>query len=227
VFDSIWKDTRYTFFDEEAAQVEMTGCEILRAAQQLHYVYEGEPPQVNDFCLPILKFPPIIFQKEVIIRIPGPPIILGPEKISVPIDIKEARSRLAALAESKTTTVFLELDGVETDRQPGVAWQVYFALPPDKEPDEQSPYYIGALALFGQGVRAESHDKFESAHFAFAINKAVLAAVQLKQERWTITFVPRGILIDGKPSAPRVESQVKIAQASLTVETQKRGGEPK
>jgi len=36
----------------------MTGCEILRAAQQLHYVYEGEPPQVNDYCLPFSNFLP-------------------------------------------------------------------------------------------------------------------------------------------------------------------------
>jgi tyrosinase len=32
VWDNTWKSTTYTFFDEEGAQVEMNGCEVLRAA---------------------------------------------------------------------------------------------------------------------------------------------------------------------------------------------------
>jgi tyrosinase len=227
VFDSTWKNTKYAFFDEEGAQVEMTGCEILRAAQQLHYVYEGEPPQVNDYCLPILKFPPFRFERELVLRIPGPPITLGPETVSIPVDLKEARQRLGLLAESRKETVLLELDGVEAERQPGVVWQVYFGQPPDTPPEEESPYYVGALALFGQGIHSESHDKFEPAHFAFSINRALLAGFKAGQQRWTISFVPRSILIDGKPSRPKVESEVRIAGASLVVETQKPGGEPK
>jgi len=39
--------------------------------------------------------------------------------------------------------------------------------------------------------------------------------------------VPHGILIDGKPSQPKVESPVKIATVSLTVEMQKPGSEAK
>jgi hypothetical protein len=35
------------------------------------------------------------------------------------------------------------------------------------------------------------------------------------------------ILIDGKPSQPKVESPVKIASVSLTVETQRPGSETK
>jgi hypothetical protein len=34
VFDNTWKNKKFTFFDEEGAQLEMTGCEVLRAAQR-------------------------------------------------------------------------------------------------------------------------------------------------------------------------------------------------
>jgi hypothetical protein len=227
VFDTTWKNTKYTFFDEEGAQLEMTGCEILRAAQQLHYVYEGEPPQVNDYCLPIIKVPPIRFEKEVILRIPISPITLGQEPVSIPVDLANLKQRLVTLAESKTATVFLELDGVEAERQPGVAWQVYLGLPPKIPPTEESPYFVGAMALFGKGIRSEAHDNFEPAHFAFPINRALLSGFKANQERWTIAFVPHGILVDGKPSQPRVESPVKIASLALTVETQNAGGETK
>jgi hypothetical protein len=225
VWDNTWKNTKFIFFDEEAAQVEMSGCEILRAAQQLHYVYEGEPAQVNNYCLPILRFPPIFFAKE-ILRLRVPPITLGQEPVSVPIDLKDLRERLGGLAESKTATVFLELDGVEAERQPGVSWQIYLG-PPNAKPSEESRYLIGAMALFGQGIHKDGHEKFEPAHFAFPIDSALLAGLKANLESWTLTFVPRGILIDGKPSRPKVESPVKIGSVVFTVETQKPGSEAK
>lgn len=51
--DSTWKNTVFKFYDECCQVVSMTACDILRAAQQLSYVYEVEPPQVNEFCPPI------------------------------------------------------------------------------------------------------------------------------------------------------------------------------
>jgi tyrosinase len=227
VFDNTWKNTKYTFFDEEGAQVEMTACEILRAAQQLHYVYEGEPPQVNDYCLPILRFPPVVFEKELILRLPIPPITLGQEPVSVPIELKSLQQRLSSLAENKTATVFLELDGVEAERQPEVVWQVFLGPPTKTAPSEESPYFIGAVALFGQGIHSGAHDKFEPAHFAFPVSRTLLAGFKANQERWMITFVPRSILVDGKTSQPKVESPVKIASVSLAVETQRPGNETK
>ena len=227
IWDVTWKGTTWSFFDEDGAQVEMNGCEILRAAQQLHYVYEGEPPQVNDYCLPIIKLPPIIFEKELILKLQVPPITLGPEPVSVHIELKEVKQRLSTFAENPKATLFLELDGVEAEHQPGVAWQVYFGLPANVAPSEESPHYVGALALFGQGIHDASHDKFEPAHFAFPINKAVLAGIKAAQERWTVSFVPRSILIEGKPAPLKVASPVKIASLSLTVETQRPGSSPK
>lgn len=76
-------------------------------------------------------------------------------------------------------------------------------------------------------ARAGAHEKFEPAHFAFPISRALQAGFKTNQERWTITFVPRGILIEGKASQPKVESPVKIASVSLTVETQRPGNETK
>jgi Common central domain of tyrosinase len=227
VFDNVWKNTKYTFFDEEGAQLEMTGCEILRAAQQLHYVYEGEPPQVNDFCFPILKWPPIIFEKEAVLRLPIPEIRLEQEPVTVPVDWKEARQKLSSLAERQDATLFLEIDGVEAEHQPGVAWQVYFGPATSGEPPDDSPYMVGAIALFGQGIHGELHnkEKFEPAKFTFPINRALSAGLKANQEHWTIMFIPRGVLIDGKPSRPKVESPVKIASVSITMETHKPGQE--
>ncbi len=217
--DATWKNTQFTFFNESGAQVKMTACDILRAAEQLHYVYEGEPPQVNEYCLKII--PPIIFAQEVLFKVPIPPITLGPEPVSFPVELKQLRERLAPLAESKTETLFLELDDVEAERQPGAVWEVYFGLPPNTEPNAEGPYYLGNVVLFGEGIRNEAHKEFKPAHFAFPLNRALVAAMRSNEERVLVTFVPRGILIEGKPTRPKVESPVKIGSASLTVERRK------
>ena len=199
----------------------MTGCEILRAAEQLNYTYEGEPPQVKEYCLPILRLPPIIFVRVVLIRFPIPPVVLTSEPVSITLDIREHRQRLAVIAESKKETLFLELDDVEAERQPGVAWQVYVGLPGKGVPDPESPYYVGNVALFGTGIRSEAPHEFKPARFEFAINRALQASLKASGDRIEVTFVPQGILIDGKTSRPKADSTVRIGRVSLTVETEK------
>ncbi len=223
--NALWKNKQYTFFDENGAQVKMTACQILRAAQQLNYVYECEPPQVKEYCL---RFPPPwwIFSQEVLFRLPIPPLELKAEPVTFPIEPKEIRQRIAPLVESKTDTLLLELDDVEAEKQPGVVWAIYVGLPVGSEPDSKSPYYVGVLSLFGAGIRSEAPHGFKPARFLFPLNRALQAAMKENEERMTVTFVPIGILIDGKPSRPDVKSPVHIGKAAILVEHQKEQKEP-
>ncbi len=218
LLNTTWKNRQYTFFNENGIAVQMTACQILRAAQQLNYVYEGEPPQVNEYCRLVLPVPPLQFEREVLVHLPIPPVELKSETVSFPIEMKELRGRLASLAESKKETLLLELDDVEAEKQPGVVWAVYVGLPSGAEPDPKGPYYVGSLSLFGSGIRSEPQHKFKPAHFEYPINRAIQASLKANEERLLVTFVPIGILIDGKPSRPEVKSAVRVGKASLTVE---------
>src|SRR5260370_701594 len=121
-----WKNKTYTFFDENGNPVNMKTCDILRAAEQLNYTYESEPPQVKEDCLEIIPFPIYYMIQEILIHWPGPPVELNQQEVSVPVvNLKEFRQRLAPLAESKTDILLLELDNVEAERPPGVVWEVY------------------------------------------------------------------------------------------------------
>ncbi len=152
---------------------------------------------------------------------PSPPVELKAEPVSFPIELKEIRQRIALLVESKTDTLFLELDDVEAEKQPGVAWAVYVGLPPGSEPDSKSPYYVGSLSLFGVGIRSEAPHGFKPARFLYPLNRALQAAMKENEERLTVTFVPLGILIDGKPSRPDVKFPVHIGKTAILVEHQK------
>ncbi len=221
--DATWKNTKYTFFDENGRRVEMTGCDVLRASQQLRYTYQGEPKQVKQDCAGKAKAAKMDFTRETLLQVPTPPIEVGSEPVSFLLNITELRDRFASIGKSKTQTVFLELDEVEAESEPGAVWEVYVGLPPSTEPDAKSPYYVGNIALFGTGIRSHTHQEFKPAHFAFPINRAIEASLSAKaanQESVQVTLVPSGVLINGKPTRPKVETPVRIGRVRLAVETQ-------
>jgi hypothetical protein len=212
-----WRNKNYTFFDENGAAVNMTTCDILRAAEQLNYTYESEPAQVNEYCLKVIPFPIYYLQEKVLIHWPGPPVELNQEQVSIEINIKEFRQRLVSLAESKTDLLLLELDNVEAERSPGVVWDVFLGLPPSAAPNPEGPYFVGTVALFSAGIRSHAHGEFKPAHFALHANRAIATSLQTKQETLRLLFVPMGPLIEGKPSRPKVQAPVRIGTINLAV----------
>ena len=215
--DDAWKNTQWTFFNENGAAVHMTGCSVLRAAQQLNYGYEGEPPQVLQNCR---KFGPLPTLYTESIRLQIRHEVLGPQPVSFPLfEVKAMRQRLRSIISSTTQTLLLEFDDVVADRQPGVVWEVYVGLPANAPANPESPFYVGNLAMFGSGIRSNAH-RFQPAKFAYAINRAVLASFRLNEESVSATLVPRGILVNGKPSTPDVLSPVRIGQVNLLVRSQ-------
>jgi tyrosinase len=220
--DLAWRDRQYTFFDENGNQVNMSTCQILRAAEQLNYTYECEPSQVREFC----RFRPPIWEyvTEVLARIPIPPVELTSEPVFFPIELKELRRRLESIVESKTETVLLELEDVEAEKQPGVVWEVYLGLPKGAQPDSRSPNYIGSLSLFGTGIRSEAHEghkEFKPARFLYPLNRALQSALKANESSLAVTFVPVSILMEGKPSRPEVKSPVHIGKVNLLVESRR------
>jgi len=180
--------------------------------------YEGEPTQVLQYCQQRPPRPWWKFEKELIIKLPIPPIELKAEPVSFPIDLRDIRDKITPLLESKTDTLLLELDDVEAETQPGVVWAVFLGLPAGADADAKSPHFLGELALFGSGVRDEKHHKYKPAHFAYPINRALQASLGANADRVDVTFVPLGIIIDGKPSRPEVKAPVRIGKAVLSVE---------
>ena len=218
--DATWRTREFTFFDENGNAVQMNACQILRCADQLNYVYECEPPEVKEFC-PRRIFPWWEYLREVVFRLPIPPVELKAERVTFAIEMKELRQKIAPMVESTNETLLLELDDVEAEKNPGVSWVVYVGLPEGAELERDSPFFVGSLSLFGVGIRSETHHKFKPAHFEFPLNRAMQAALKSDPDRILVTLIPRGIIINGKPSRPEVKSPVRIGKLSLTRETRK------
>lgn len=217
--DATWKNTKFTFFDEHGHEVQLTGCDILRAEEQLRYTYEGEPAQVKLYCPKPIHVP--VWAKEILFKIPIPPVLgPGPEPVPYEIDIRETRARLGSLAAEKNTDLLFDLGDIEADRQPDVYYEVYVGLPKEATPESQSPQYVGNIALFGHGVRDEhQHGGFRPASFSFKINRAVEAALKgtPQADSLRILFVPRSSTREGKPAEARSSATIRIGSAAVSV----------
>jgi tyrosinase len=219
--DSPWKNTLFLFFDENKNTVTTKGCDVLNSAAQLNYNYEGEPPEVTESCLRLF-FPPWIFQIVNLIIWPGPPVEVGGERVLIPIDIKAMKERMLSAADSSSQTLLLIFDKVEAERLPGVVWEVYAGLPAGKTPDPNGPYFVGTMTLFSTGIRSQKMHNYKPAEFQFALDRVLASALRTKADKLEITIVPSPILIDGKPTKPRVASPARIGRVSIAIENQQK-----
>jgi tyrosinase len=219
--DNAWKTTKFLFFDENGAQKWMTGCDVLRAAEQLNYTYQNEGTQVKEYCLKPLPW--WVFEKELVLQVPPFKLPPGPDPGPIEINIREARQKLLTMSKEANTDVTLELDDIEADKQPSVYWEVYAGLPKGTRPSFDSPYYVGNIALFGHGIRDEhQHDGFKPASFEFKVDRAMQNALSKDESgKMDLTLVARGAGTKGN-EAIRSDANVTIGKARLAVRRLKR-----
>jgi tyrosinase len=214
--DTTWKTKKFLFFDENGNQVWMTGCDILRAQEQLGYVYQNEPPQVKEYCL---KLPPWWWKYLYEVVIQWPPIKLppGPDPGPIEIDIRQFRERLTKIAEDKNVGLVLQLNDVTADRQPNVFWAVYAGLGKGERAVPESRNYIGNLALFGGGVHAgEGHGSARAADFELPLNEAIRTALANGAGSLSLRFVARGAG-SKEPRQYRNDAAVTIGKVAIAV----------
>ena len=216
--DTAWTGTKFTFFDESGAQVQLTGCEVLRAQEQLDYGYEAEPAQVKLYCQQPPQ--PARSRREVMIQLPPPVLKPGPEPTSVDVDVREARQRMKDAALAPEADLRVDLEGVEADRQPSVYYELYAGMPKGETPSFEGPYYLGNIALFGHGVRGgHGHGEFRPARFSFKMDRAMQAVMKQpgpEPDRITMLFVPRGAEGAGRPGALKDAATIRIGRMSIS-----------
>jgi tyrosinase len=216
--DTTWTSQIFHFFDENGKAVAMTPCDILNAAAQLNYKYQGEPAQVTQSCG---KIPPWVFNYTLLLAIPFPTGPIGPDPYIVQVDISSIEQRLMNILKNPLQEILLELDGVQTAQPPGATWEVYVGLPAGVAPDPTSPFYVGKLALFGAGVRGGS-PHFHPATLRFNATKALATVVNSGGTSAPISFFARGIVVDGKQQPGNPQSDVVVQQGAFRVQTRKR-----
>ena len=211
VGDATWRTTTYTFFDECCEAVRMDGCDVLRAALQLSYSYEGEPAQVNQYCprvpLQVLDIGTLVVARR--------SLLLERTPIRIPLIPREERDAGRRVMEASRTgqrNVAIQMRGVEADVAPEISWEVHVG-PAGFTPNART--LVGMFSLFGAGLR-DRGQHFHPAQFVFPINRALR---NLDPATLEVTFVPTTGLEGGtNPQALRPRSPIRVGEVAIIVD---------
>jgi hypothetical protein len=140
-----------------------------------------------------------------------PPIVIPAQSdaVTVQVSLSADREQLLAAAADLTSDVVLDLDKIETERPPGVYFEVF--VHSDAEARGRS---VGNLALYGTGIRSESDGVFQPAHARLVITEGLRIALR-KSSTILITFVAQGA--GGTATTARTLSAVTIQEPSIAI----------
>ncbi|MFL5817565.1 MAG: tyrosinase family protein [Conexibacter sp.] len=202
--DSRWTDQTFSFFDEDGQQVQLTGAEIGDVAGQLGYTYEpaptsGAPTSRPEAVTMSTPNPPDPEQAEMVGASEQPTELAGaPASVTVPIDRATVESLAGggdapeALSERH---VYLNIEDIEGERNPGTAYGVYVNLPEGASAAQARRHHVGNLSFFGIEHVREPRGDAHAHGLRYTIDISDLVRELVAQGRWNqdalhVTFRP-------------------------------------
>jgi tyrosinase len=207
-----WRGQSFRFFDKHGHEVAMKCGKVLETKADLGYIYDtaAGPPAAAAPAAPPPGPAPAAAMKDV------EPQMIGaseqsleltgvPASVAVRID-REA----AAAAKDPSLHVYLNVEDIEGESNPGTVYGIYADLPPDAPPDLEPAYHVGNLSFFGID-RARDPRGDEHGHgLRVAVDITGLARDLEARDEWaghelTVTFRP---LTLNPPEVPDEEDLV-------------------
>jgi tyrosinase len=150
-----WTGKTFTFFDENGKKVSKRCDQVLDTIRDLNYTYLPSPspkkakppaPQLEAALAgsntPELE-PELVGASEQPVRLAG-----SAAQVAVPIEQRAVRGLLAG-ADAEPRRVYLNIEDIEAEANPGTIYGVYVNLPEDAEPDVEDAHYVGNVSFFG------------------------------------------------------------------------------
>jgi tyrosinase len=133
--------------------------------------------------------------------------------------------RVAAAEGEQPSAVYLNVEDVEGEDNPGLLYGVYLNLPPGENPDPTNPHYVGVLSFFGieSAPPGEGNEEDDEAphrlRYVFDVTDTV--AELTARDHWNpdelhVTFAPVGV--DSERQPEQAPPPVRIGRVSLFVE---------
>lgn len=220
--DTVWMTTPFTFFDENGAEVKLTGAQILNTVAQLRYRYDALSTLTTAIMMtggpgtspggPASDGGQGSGQQtagssDKPIAIAGQPVRVA---LSMPPEgAKQLETALTALA---PVAVALKLEKVSYE--PGAYLDVYVNLPAETAPPgPQSPHYAGSFAPF------EPKDHRSAEHIVDITNavRALRAKKLLQGNDINVTLVPTAPETKGAAPTALEASKVQIGRLSIVI----------
>lgn len=222
--DTAWHNTNFTFFDENGAQVQMKGADIVNAASSsCRSCYDEEA------FFTIWDVLPWRFRYlDILIGFYRKPIVLDTKRLRFTIDLDDkaagAFTRASKTLKPEEELNFrLNFEGVSANKPVEFFYEVYLNLPDNvTNPNYRLPSYAGNLSFFGADQKAHSmsHGEKEELKFGVNITDAVKRQKDLaKAKTLTVTLVPTGLVGRDERRLPiRSDARVSVEQITLSLQ---------
>jgi tyrosinase len=224
-----WCNQKFNFFDENGNAVSMDVRQVINAAAQLNYVYEGEPAIPTQSCPLVLQPVPLpittaaasfsLSRKTIVNHAVAGTLTAGRTRVSLPLPktLNARATTMEAIAQPERSLV-LRIEGITVDRSPDTVWEVYVGLPADAKPDPTGPHFVGVLPTFGALGHGGSHAGGFTV--AFEIGAAMAAAIEGNAANTNVTFVPLGVEVDGQRVTQAPKTNVHFTRLRVVEEPQ-------
>ena len=105
------------------------------------------------------------------------------QDVQIPVGQPTGPSLLADSGEPER--VFVNVEGIEGDENPGLSYAVYVNLPDDEDPDTAERYHVGNLSFFGiERARDTERDHPGGHGLRYAFDITELAKALREEGRW-------------------------------------------
>lgn len=225
--DTAWHNTLFTFFDENANQVQMKGADIVSAANSMcRTCYDEETVFVI-----LDPFPWRFRYRELIIGIHRKPIELDYKNLRFNIDLDEMtapeafkRASIKARTPNDELNFRINFEGVRANKPVEFYYEVYLNLPESViDPNPNMENYAGNVSFFGADTQHKSghgHGDKEALKFGVNITDAVNRQKNLAQAKTiAVTLVPTGLVTRDEKRLPiRSDARISIERITLTLQ---------
>jgi tyrosinase len=214
--DQRWTGQKFSFFDAEGNQVQKTCADVVDNAQEFGYTYEPasehaalaatptgprgkEPAMMTPGGSEEEREPELVGASDASVRLAG-----GPATVALQIDAKAKEAVLADTGVTEPTHIYLSVEDIDAQRNPGTVYGIYVNLPEDASPESAESHHAGNVSFFGV-ERARNPRGDEHAHGLRVTHEITeLAHALATHGEWdgqhvNITFRPLGLIPADRP----------------------------
>ncbi len=230
--DQGWLSQSFTFYDADGSEKSLKCSDVLDIVQQLDYQYVA--PLVRS-PLPPPRFAAAMAsggparKAELVGGSEAPATLSGvPVTVPVVIDQRASQQALQAIGSEKPERVYLTVQEIEGDTDPGTVYGIYLNLPPQSTPEVAAGHYAGSVSFFGIAKAGsprgdEPPHSMSVSHDITELTEDLRAQGQWDGEHATVTFQPTGLVPEDKPELAHAvpdnlsddEPPIKIGRVSI------------
>lgn len=147
--DARWTEQRFDFFDAKGEKVSKSCAEVRDTIADLGYTYDELSAQITRKPAAGMPPPPPPTSEPEIVGASERPVSLIGNAEHVPVAI-DARAKSAALGgAAEPQRIFLNVENIEAEQNPGTVYGIYVNLPENPNPEELAAHHAGNVSFFG------------------------------------------------------------------------------